>query len=249
MTTLVEGAPVRVLSRRRALPGGRAVVGGFLIAVAIVAIFAAYSSSTARPHQMYVVAARDIPAGTRLGRSDLVLAALDVPSPIQRRVLFSSGAALIARGATTIAPISGGEPILSSAVVGRAAPAGMREVSIQIDRARAVAGTLKTGEYVDVLGTFGNGAEAYTVTMVPHVKVISIATTANALGDLGPSQLLTFAAPNQMTAEALADANVAAQMTLVRSPDGEPDPGFLTPQPLPYRAPGGPGGPAARSAS
>jgi Flp pilus assembly protein CpaB len=239
----------RVLSRHRPLPGGRAVVGGLLIAVAVVGIFAAYTSSNARPRQLYVVAARDLPAGTRLTDADLSVAALDVPDAGLRKVLFGPGAMLTSRGATTIAPLSAGELVQASAVVGRAGGPGSREVSIQIDRARAVGGTLKTGEYVDVLGTFGTGADAYTVTMVAHVRVISIGSVTSALGDDSTSQILTLAADDQRTAEALADANVAAQMTLVRSADPSPGPGRVTgigtdgtdgAAPQSYRAPGPP---------
>jgi Flp pilus assembly protein CpaB len=237
----------RVLTRHRQLPGRRAVVGALLIAVAVVGIFAAYTSSNARPRQLYVVAARDLPAGTRLTDADLSVAALDVPDAGLRKVLFGSGAMLTSRGATTIAHISAGELIEGSAVVGRAGGPDSREVSIQIDRARAVGGTLKSGEYVDVLGTFGTGADAYTVTMVAQVRVLSIGTVTSALGDASSSQILTLAAVDQHMAEALADANVAAQMTLVRSAD--PGPGQVTgvggegaggAATEPYRAPGPP---------
>ena len=36
----------RPLRRRRGLPSGRAVVGGFLVALAAVGVFAAYTSAT-----------------------------------------------------------------------------------------------------------------------------------------------------------------------------------------------------------
>src|SRR5687768_720166 len=51
----------RAVRRRSALPTGRAVVGGFLVALAALGIFAAYSSATAGPTTSYVVARRDLP--------------------------------------------------------------------------------------------------------------------------------------------------------------------------------------------
>ena len=242
-------APERRLVRRRSLPGGRAVVGGFLIAAAAVGIFSAYVSATRRPRQWYVVASRTIPAGARLAAGDLRVVALDLPDTGARSVVFGSTAPLI--GASVIAPITSGALIESSAVVGRGGPPGSREVSISIDRSRAVAGTLKPGEYVDLLGTFGTGGDDYTAVMVSHVQVIALANQSSSLGDLR-TQLITFAAPTEVSAEAVADAAVAAQLTLVRSaePGGSTDPGADTPDTTPpapvYRAPGPP---ATRSAN
>ena len=54
----------RPLRRRRALPGGRAVVGGFLIALAAVGIFAAYTGATSDGRQRFVVARNDLPSDT-----------------------------------------------------------------------------------------------------------------------------------------------------------------------------------------
>jgi Flp pilus assembly protein CpaB len=233
--------PERPLLRRRTLPGGRAVVGGLLIAAAIVTVFISYTAATRQPRQLYVVASHLVPAGTRLNESDLRLVPLNLPDAGVRQQVFSSPALLV--GATVIAPLASGALIEASAVVGRGGPPGTREVSISVDRARAVAGTLKAGEYVDLLGTFGTGADAYTTEMVPHLRVIALTSQSSALGDQR-TQLITFAAPTDVAAEAIADAAIAAQVTLVRSAespgrsDGGPDP-TVAPAPA-YRAPGGP---------
>jgi len=227
----------RTITRRRNLPGGRAVFGGFLIAVAAVGIFAAYSSATARPRQHYVVAAHALTPGSRLSLADLRIVALDLPDPSVRAQVFASPSDLL--GAGVVAPIASGSLIQASEVVGRAGAVGTREVSMSIDRSRAIAGTLKAGEYVDVLGTFGNGADAYTVVMLAHVQVIAIANQSSSLGDTH-SQLITFAAPTETAAEAIADANVAAQVTLVRSAESTADSTPSPPAPA-YRAPSGRG--------
>jgi Flp pilus assembly protein CpaB len=206
--------PERPLARRRNVPGGRAVVGGFLVAAAAVLTFAAYTSATSKPRQLYVVATRSISPGTRLSPGDLSLVALDIPDGGVRSQVFNSVAPLI--GASVVEPIASGSLIEATAVVGRAGAPGTREVSIQIDRSRAVAGTLKPGEYVDVLGTFGSGASGYTSLLVPHIDVISISNVSGALGDT-QTQLITFAAATETDAEAIANANVTAQMTLIRS--------------------------------
>jgi Flp pilus assembly protein CpaB len=223
---------VRVVRRRRHLPGGRAVIGGFLIAAAAVAIYAIYASATSRPKQWYVAAAHALVPGTRLQDGDLKLVALDLADPGVRGQAFGSRAALV--GASVIAPIGPGALIEASEVVGRAGAVGTREISIEVDRARAVAGTLKAGEYVDVLGTFGTGADAYTAVLVAHVEIISLSNLSSSLGN-AQAQLVTFAPASEGDAEAIADAAVASQVTLVRSIDGAPaTPGASPPT---YRAP------------
>jgi Flp pilus assembly protein CpaB len=227
----------RPLVRRRNLPRGRAAVGAFLIAAAAVGIFNAYLSATSRPRQSYVVAARALPVGARLTAADLRLVALDLPDAAVRGQVFGSVVPLI--GASTLAPISSGAIVEASAVIGRGGAPGTREVSISVDRARAVAGTLKPGEFVDLLGTFGSGSDAYTVVMVPRVRVISLTNVNGPLGD-DRTQLITFAPSTVVDAEAIAEAAVAAQVTLVRSAEGDNS----ASRPVPYRPPIGsrPGG-------
>jgi Flp pilus assembly protein CpaB len=222
----------RRLTRRRNLPGGRAVVGGFLVAVAAVLTFAAYTSATARPRQLYVVAARSLAPGTRLSAADLSMVALDLPDARVRGQVFGSTAPLI--GASVVAPVAPGALLEATAVVGRAGPLGTREVSIEVDRSRAVAGTLKPGEYVDVLGTFGTGTGAYTAVLVAHVEVISISNVNGSLGDTR-TQLITFAAATETDAEAIANANIAAHTTLIRSSE---EPVGASPTASPYHPPG-----------
>jgi Flp pilus assembly protein CpaB len=229
----------RILARRRSLPGGRSIIGAFLIALAAVIVFAAYTSATARPQQLYVVAAQPIAANTRLTADDLRLVPLDLPDAAVRAQVFGSTAPLL--GASVLAPIASGALVEASAVVGRGGAVGTREVSVVIDRSRAVAGTLKVDEDVDLLGTFGSGADAYTTVMVPRLRIIAISNVSSSLGDTR-TQLITFAAPTEVAAEAIADASVAAQMTLVRSAEpGSPAPTASTPETTPaYRAPGSP---------
>lgn len=204
----------RRVDRRRRLPGSRAVVGGLLVAVAAVASFAAYTGSHRAPHQLYAVAARPLRSGARIGSGDVALVALNVPDAGVRRGLFGSVTPLL--GASVITSIDAGALIESSAVVGRGGAPGTREISMTLDRSRAVGGTLKAGEYVDVLGTFGNGADSYTAIIAPHVRVLTISSSTGPLGD-NRTQVIVLAAPDGTTAEALADAGVAAQVTLVRA--------------------------------
>lgn len=240
--------PERPLPRRRNLPGSRAVVGGFLVATAAVLIFAAYSSATARPRQHYVVAARTLAPGSRLVATDLRIADLDLPDPAVRARLFGSAIPLV--GASVITPIAAGDLVEASAVVGRGGAPGTREVSMQIDRSRAVAGTLKAGEYVDLLGTFGTGVDSYTAVLVAHIEVISLTNVSSSLGD-SRTQLITFAARSEVDAEAIANAGIAGQTTIIRAAEQTPDastpgaPAYRTPRPSSAAPAGASTGPSA----
>ena len=78
--------------------------------------------------------------------------------------------------------------------------------------------------------------------MVAHLEVISITNGASSLGD-SRQQLITFAAPTEASAEAVVDASVAAQMSLVRSGDTPPSSSNGTQSgsgATGYRAPAGP---------
>jgi Flp pilus assembly protein CpaB len=227
----------RVVARRRPLPGGRAVIGGFLVALAAVLLFSAYTSATTRPRQLYVVAAHALTAGSRLSPADLAVVPLDLPDPAVRRQVFTSERALV--GASVVAPVASGALIEASAVVGRAGAVGTREVSLAVDRARAVAGTLKPGELVDVLGTYGSGAGSFTSVIVRDLPVINIGNVADSLGGSSTTELLTFAAPTELIAEAIANASYAAQVTIVRSADNAPGVAAADDTTPPYRAPSG----------
>jgi Flp pilus assembly protein CpaB len=210
-----SSAPRRTIVRRRSLPGGRAVAGGFLMAIAAVLVFWGSTRANHPPRQLYVIATRDLAPGERLTSADLTVVPLDIPSTAVRRQIFGSPAELLGAGATVLAPVSAGALIESSDVVGRGGAPSTREMSLDIDRSRAVGGTLKAGEFVDVLSTFGSGPASFTTVVVPHIQVLT--ATPDATGSGGTTELIVFAVPDGTSAEALANAAIAAQVTLVRS--------------------------------
>ena len=204
----------RTLTRRSPLPTGRAVVGGFLVALAALGIFAAYSSAAAGPTTTYVVARRDIPIGTRLSADDLTSLPMDLPEVVASEAAFSSEAPLV--GATTIGPIRRGELLQAGDVVKKRSAAGELEVSFEIASSRALAGTLRPGERVDVLATFGAGAETYTVTVVRQARVLETGPQRGGVVD-GDTDVISLALPTADDAMALTHAVNAGKVTLVRS--------------------------------
>lgn len=208
-----NGGSARPLRRRRTLPGGRAVVGGFLVAVAGIGAFAGYTSATADKRVDYLVARSDLDIGQRIGRDSVGYLPMDLPGLVRGRAFRDPGDLM---GAVVVGPVNKGELIQSSDVLLRGtAPAG-REVSFSIESHRAVDGRLQRGEMVDVLVTYGTGNEAYTVTVGRDVRVINRRQPRGTLGD-GGDEVITVSVGSSTEALALSHAVTAGAVTLVRT--------------------------------
>lgn len=204
----------RSVQRRSSLPTGRAVVGGFLVALAALGIYAGYLSSTRGPTTAYVVARRDVPIGTRLTADDLAALPMELPDVVARDAAFASEEALI--GATTVGPVRRGELVQAGDVVKKRSGPGELEVSFELESARALAGTLRPGERVDVLATFGAGGDTYTVTVVRQARVLETSREGGGLAG-GDSDVISLAVASSEEAMALTHAVNAGKVTLVRA--------------------------------
>jgi hypothetical protein len=141
----------RLLARRRSLPSGRAVVGGFLVALAALGAFVAARGTGNGPSHHYVVAAHDIVAGTKLTARDLRTSAVDLPDDMAARA-FTDTAAVVGRVATT--SLASGELVQASSVVGGDAADPRFQLSVPVERSRALDGLLVAGaeHLTDVTG-------------------------------------------------------------------------------------------------
>ena len=213
-----DGDGGRQVRRRRGLPSGRAVVGGFLVAAAAVGVFAAYTDATAQPHTSYAVAAQDLAPGEQLTASMLELVALDLPDE-QRRRSYDAVAPLI--DATVVEPLLAGELIQEGSLVVTGAAEGSRTVSFAIDPAHAVNGSLKPGERIDILATFGSGAESCTHQVAADVAVVAVnETTGSLVGEGGMT--MTVEVADAPTGVAVAHAANAGAVTLIRTTHADP---------------------------
>ena len=237
------GAPgARSMRARPALPSGRALVGGFLVAVAMILAFTVASASRHAPQQRIVVARRSIEVGHRLEADDLRLEPAEMTDPVASQ-LFDREAA--ATGQLALVPIAAGGAITRSAVVddGGEGPTG-REFSFPVDQERAMNGRLRPGDSVDVLVTYGAGDTARTLMVAAGVRLLDITAAGKAtLGSSGTvvvSVLLTDA-PQVVR---VAHASEVGSVTLVRAtgtPPGEVVEPYLTPTAPPRGSPGSPG--------
>lgn len=212
-----EADGARPLRRRRTLPGGRAVVGGFLVALAAVGVFAGYTNATADTREPFLVARQNLALGHRIVETDLGTLPMDLPALVRSKV-YRDPSQLI--GAMVIGPVAKGELVQSSDVLAGAGTTAGRQISFAIDSARAVNGQLRRGEFVDVLATYGTGADGYTLAVVRGARVADRTETRGSLSDRG-NEVVTLALPQQADTLAVAHAVSAGTLMLVR-PGGQP---------------------------
>jgi Flp pilus assembly protein CpaB len=206
----------RTTGRRSALPNGRAVVGGLLVAAAAVGTYAAWSAADDGPSTAYAVAARDLAVGEVLEAGDVELVAMDVPASVAAAAFDEERAGLLV-GQVAVAPLAAGELVQRSAVVvpeGDAAAA--RQLSFPIDVSAALAGTLEEGERVDVVVTTGGEVDDAASEVVARQ-----ATVARVVGDSDDGRLVVLLSVSDDTdLLSLVTAARRGDLTLVRTTPG-----------------------------
>lgn len=218
--------------RRASLPNSRAVVGGLLVTVAAVGVFAAYRQAGGRPTTRYVVATRSVDPGGPITADALGLETMELPAQQAARV-YESPSEL--DGAVALAPLAPGDLVLRSAVLPADRAAGFdggHEFSLPIDRDRALNGGLRRGETVDVLATYGTGDAAYTLVVARGAGVTALDDgSGGTIGSAG-TVVVTLALRDPDEVLRVAHAAEVGSITLVRTTRAG------GPLPSQYRAPG-----------
>ena len=197
-----------------ARPNGRALVGGLLVTAAAVAVFAAYAGAETGPPLRAVAVRTDLPAGHRLTAADLVAEPVDLPAGTAQSGFVAVDDLV---GAITLAPLQADELVQRSAVLtdGRNRPAG-HEFSFPVDRERALDGDLRPGETVDLLATYGSGADATTSVLARLATVVKV--QANGKGTIGGGNLvLTVGLESPDSVLDAAHAAQVAELTVIRA--------------------------------
>lgn len=204
------------------------MVGALLVAASAVGLYAAASRAGAGSRHSYVVLRNHVAIGTKLEAADLTLVRADLPRALRARA-FDNPRVLV--GATVIGPVEVGELLQAGSVLRTRNGAGDQQLSFAVDRSRVVTG-LKEGERVDILVTYGTGAEAYTMAAVRQALVESVDRSKGSLSDRA-DVVLTISLGRSTDSLAVAHGARAGQLTVVRStPATDVEPG-------PYRPPGG----------
>jgi Flp pilus assembly protein CpaB len=205
----------RPVLRRRSLPGGRAVVGGLLVAASAVGLFAAYRAAEGGPIERYVTLATEVNPGHVLVPSDLALVPIDLPAA-QRGVAFTDPRLLI--GKVAVARMKNGQ-LLQSADVSRVRGDGRRaDISVGVEPGNAMNGSsdyLRGGERVDVIATFTEGGTALTRTVARDALVVEVLAGDRNLGNDGRLTVVLSVPRDDL--EPIAGAAAVGKITLART--------------------------------
>jgi hypothetical protein len=141
---------------------------------------------------------------------------VQVPDDV-RSTLFASPAEV--EGAIALAPLAPGQAVARTAV--RTGPAGdgaaSHDLSFALERDRALNGRIQAGELVDLVATYGSGAEATTEIVARGARVIELdAPSSGGVGSTG-TVVLTVAFGSEADVLRAANALEVASVTLTRS--------------------------------
>ena len=201
----------RVLGRRRALPNGRTVVGGLLIALAAVAVFAAALRGTNQGNNAsFVVAARSLQAGSVIEPADLTTTSMRLPRSVSAGA-YTSVAALAGR--TLAVGIARGQLIETPMLVPAGGAQAVRPVTVPADA--SALGGLYAGEPVDVLQTGGADATATVTVVLRGATLLALSRPAANLFS-GPSTAsVTLGVSTLQEVEAVVAAAHSGSLTIV----------------------------------
>lgn len=197
----------RAAATTRPLPGGRALVGGFLVMAAIVGLT---TVATAGPRLTgFVVSSIDgvLPAGHVVRGSDVVLAALALPPATASRAHREAADVV---GRVLLAPLGPREIVQRSAVGPPGGGPGELLVAVQLDEARSGGSAIGPGDVATAFSTPPDPARGGTTA--PIVRGVRVAARSP-----GPRPVLTLLVPNEAAAQALVQAAAAASLWLARS--------------------------------
>lgn len=206
--------PPRLVTRRRNLPSGRAVVGAFLVAIAALGAFVAARGTSSGPSQSYVVVTHDVLAGSTLQTSDLRTEPVDLPSELAGRA-FTDPSAVVGRVVT--ASLASGELVQASAVVGGDAADPRLQLSVPVERSRALDGLVAPGERVDILATYGTGSDGVTILVVRRAEVLRVDLGQRGTLTANNDAIILVAVNSSDDALAVTHAAQAGKITLVRA--------------------------------
>lgn len=232
----------RTIRPRRSLPGGRAVVGAFLVVLAAVGTFGAHLSATAAPSTSYMVATTTFAPGHVITEDDLVggsagfrSVAMDLPDELARRAFTESPAsAQRLLGQVVVAPIAPDDLVLASQFADVAAAGNGVVLSFSLPTDRALAGRVEAGERVDLVATFAGVGVGGSETRLVARDVTVVAASAGTEGLNGGRVTLTVEVVDLATAQAVQHAVDVAEVAVLRGADRD------APVPAPTRSSDGP---------
>jgi hypothetical protein len=115
-----------------------------------------------------------------------------------------------------LGPVSNGDPLLRHQLAAGRAAAVAPQLSFAVSPERALGGTLRVGDHLRVLVTYGQDADAPTEVAAPDVEVLDVRQGSDEALGSSSALVVTVAVPRDQDATALARASSAGKLTLVR---------------------------------
>jgi Flp pilus assembly protein CpaB len=198
------------VERLRGLPTSRALVGGLLVALAGVGTLVAWQRAAGSPEHEYAVASRPILPGETLSAEDVRLVPIDLPAGVAGAAFTDAGSVA---ERVALGPIGEGELVQLSELSDPGVAEAVAEVSLALDRDRAVDGRLRSGDVVDVFATYDDRTEA----VVERVRVVGVSDAGGASFTSGAQVTVTLALTDASRRAPVIHAARAGEVTLVRS--------------------------------
>lgn len=188
------------------------LVGIALVLVALLGYWSAYMRASGRT--AVLVAAHNLPAGTRLSAGDFTSAGLS-GDRLLIASLVASGRLDTVIGRRLSSTVPAGAPLPLAALGTRSQTPASFTLSVPV--LHALGGALVAGDRVTVLATFDNGAgRAQTRAVARNLQVLSVGRSASGLDQGSATIAVTLALPDPSLASALALANSEAKLDLMR---------------------------------
>lgn len=200
------------IERRRGLPGGRAVLGGVLMAIAAVGVFTAYQGAGRASTEPVVVARVALRVGQTIRSEDVRVVQVDL-----RGTAFPSFHDVDdVVGRVALGPVGEGELVQAGSVTNDVRAPGLHEIAITLPRAHLAAGRLKAGERVDVFVTLDD----QTQTVTRSAEVVELSADDSSSLTSGREVTVVVAVPGGDEVAAIVHALRTGEVTLVRSAVG-----------------------------
>ncbi|MFN8050546.1 MAG: RcpC/CpaB family pilus assembly protein [Acidimicrobiales bacterium] len=202
------------MRRPLVLPGGRAIVGGLLVAVSVLGIFATHRAATTTTLANWLVVRRPVSAGAVITADDLALAPMDLYDDTRSRALADPRSAV---GRVALVPLERGDLLLRSNIVaGAGRPSTGRRVGVSLDAADALGGDLRAGDRVDIVAIASSTAPDDQSSIIVRGAMVSSVGGASD-GGVGSSDRvdLNLEVPTEEAARAVVDAAAKGGVSLI----------------------------------
>jgi Flp pilus assembly protein CpaB len=189
------------------------LIGIALLVVSAVGYIAVAARSQTHSSEV-VVAAHNLPAGTRLTTSDLRLVKLSAGQELLAQLVPSSDETALV-GRRLAAPAFGGLPVARESV---AQPGGgPAAFTLTVAALHALGGNLAIGDRVSVLATFTSPSGAATARVIArHLVVLAVGQPPTGIDQSSATVAVTVALPDPGVASELALANTVGKIDLLR---------------------------------